>query len=351
MESHRGKSGPHQSRRYVPALLVLASIGVALLIAEGLLRLIGFSFHTFPTVQFGWPQPSVIAKFYIPDRDLFWVPPDYLRKLSAARDASVVFLGDSCTEFGGYPELVLQQLARDRPELATGVALGVAGWSSEQGRAQFMRDVMPLRPAVVTVYFGWNDHWVALGPTDAQARPGLIAFWISQNLRLAQLVTKASLVSAVRPVADRPNRVNIDRYRENLTAMVTAAHSTGIRIVLVTAPSHHVPGAEPDALAERHLRSLGELIPQHRAYIEATRLVASQVGAKLCDVAAGFDQLEPPADQYFQADGIHLSKAGDRALAGFLTTCIVEAVDGDPVSGMGACGPSRSPEQPCSGVQ
>jgi lysophospholipase L1-like esterase len=174
---------------------------------------------------------------------------------------------------------------------------------------------------------------------------------MSQNLRLAQLVTKASLVSEVGPVAERPNRVNLERYRENLTAMVTAAHSTGIRIILVTAPSHHVPGAEPDALAERHLRTLGELIPQHRAYVEATRLIARQVGAKLCDVAAAFDLMVPPADQYFQADGIHLSKAGDRALAALLTTCIVEAVDGDLVSGMGACGPSSPPEQPCSGVR
>lgn len=328
MENDAGESAPRPSGWYAPALLLPASIAVALLLAEGALRLAGFSYHTFPTVQFGWPQPAVIAQHYVPDRDVFWIPPDYPDRLSAARGAGVVFLGDSCTQFGTYPQLVLHQLARDRPALATGVALGVAGWSSEQGRVQLTRDVAPLRPAVVTVYFGWNDHWVALGRPDDQARPGPITFWLSQNLRLAQLVTKARLASETRSVAERPNRVSLQRYRENLAAMVNTARATDIRIVLVTAPSHHVPGAEPEALATRHLRTLGDLIPQHRAYVDATRLIARRENATLCDVAAAFEMLEPPLDRYFQADGIHLSKAGDQALAALLTRCIVQALDG-----------------------
>ena len=31
---------------------------------------------------------------------------------------------------------------------------------------QFTRDVVPLRPRVATIFFGWNDHWDALGTED-----------------------------------------------------------------------------------------------------------------------------------------------------------------------------------------
>lgn len=312
----------------VPILLVLASAVLGLLVSEWGLRVAGFRYQTFPTVQFGWPQPAVIEEHYVPDRDLFWVPRDYRARLATARGAGVVFLGDSCTQFGTYPELVLHRLARDRPALATGVALGVAGWSSEQGRAQLVRDVLPLHPKVATIYFGWNDHWIALGPPDDQARPGRIAFWLSQNVRLAQLVTKARLAAETGPTGARPNRVSLERYRDNLTVMVRAARHAGIVPVLVTAPSNHLPGMEPEALATRHLRALAELIPQHRAYVEATRLVARDQAATLCDIAADFAALPAPIDRYFQTDGIHLSKVGDQALAALLAECIVRATDG-----------------------
>src|SRR5690242_15199848 len=53
--------------------LVALAVLVALACAEGLLRVGGFSYHNFPTVQFGWPEPKSLVEFYQPDRDLFWV--------------------------------------------------------------------------------------------------------------------------------------------------------------------------------------------------------------------------------------------------------------------------------------
>jgi hypothetical protein len=70
------------------------------------------------------------------------VPRDYDTKLAAARRShpAVVFMGDSCTEFGTYPHKTTELLTSKAPRLATGVTLGVGGWSSEQGLAQLRRD-------------------------------------------------------------------------------------------------------------------------------------------------------------------------------------------------------------------
>ena len=93
-------------RAIVPALLAVGSIGLALLVGELALRIAGFEYRSFPSVQFGWPEPTAIANVYVPDRDLFWVTRDYAATLEAARRSrpTVVFIGDSCTEFGTYPQ-------------------------------------------------------------------------------------------------------------------------------------------------------------------------------------------------------------------------------------------------------
>jgi hypothetical protein len=63
-------------------------------------------------------------------------------------------------------------LADRAPSPAHGVKLAVGGWASEQGLRQFRRDVLPLHPRVVmTIYYGWNDHWIAFGGPTRQYKP------------------------------------------------------------------------------------------------------------------------------------------------------------------------------------
>src|SRR5262249_13621482 len=155
---------------------------------------------------------------------LLWVRADYRDRLEAARrdPPGIVFLGDSCTEFSRYPERTSALVAPRFPSLARGFDGGTGGWSSQQGRWALERDLLALRPRVVTIYFGWNDHWVALGPRDEDARPGRLAFFLSQHSRWAQLVEKVVAGRAIDP-AERPNRVDRVRYRENLEAMAREA--------------------------------------------------------------------------------------------------------------------------------
>ena len=306
-------------------LLVVTAIVVGFAGVELALRLTGFSFRTYPSVQFGWPEPANISDLFDPDPDLFWVTRGYAEELNSARHTqpAIVFMGDSCTQFGTYPTMTLTRLRARQFSLASGIKLGVAGWSSEQGLTQLERDIIPLHPSIVTVYFGWNDHWVALGPEDADAHVSRASFWMSQHSRLWQLLTKARLAAAP-TLAGRPNRVPLDRYVSNLEAMVQLANAAGIRIVLITAPTNHEPGREPAYLAKRHVRALSELVPLHRAYAEATRRAGRETGAVVCDAAAAFDA---DADRlsYFEQDGIHLKAPGNSALADLLAPCVMQA--------------------------
>jgi len=316
-----------RARLVVVVFVVVLSAGTGLLAAEGGLRIAGFSAHTFPTLQFGWPVAKWLVDHYVSDRDVLWVPQDYRAKLDAARahPPAVVFLGDSCTEFGEYPAMTTQRLQQLSPEIATGVKLGVAGWSTVQGLVQLQRDVLPLAPRIVTIYYGWNDHWRALGPSDPDSRTTAAGFWLSQHVRLYQLWMKARLVTTVpRDVAKRPFRVPLPLYEANLKEMARLIQDRGGRAVFITAPSGHERGKEPQYLLQQFVARAPELVPLHASYVEATRRAAAATGAVLCDAAQNFAGL-PDKARYFQKDGVHLSHAGDERLADLVSRCVVEA--------------------------
>jgi lysophospholipase L1-like esterase len=309
-------------------LLGVGSVVLTALLVEAALRVAGFEYHLMPAVQFGWPDPQTIQTAYADDPDLFWVTRDYREKLRAARRThpAIIFMGDSCTEFGTYPARTLALLAAGQAPAATGLHLAVGGWSSEQGLAQLERDVIPLHPKVVVIYYGWNDHWMALGPTDTDLRAAQRELWLSGHLRIAQLALKARVGLATRN-AERPNRVPADRYRHNLEQMATLSRKAGIIPVFVTAPSNHVAGHEPEYLLRRHVRELAAVIPLHQQYVQLTREAARDHGGVLCDAAATFAALPGSHDRYFKADAIHFTPDGDQELARIVSACIVRAFE------------------------
>jgi len=321
-----------RSGLFAPLLLSVGTTAALVLIivaAEVSLRAVGFEHRTFPLVQFGWPRPEQMADLYVADRDLFWVPRDHGTHLGSGRmdRPAVAFVGDSCTQFGTYPERTVELLGGMNPRLSSGINLGVGGWSAVQGLTLLKRDVLQLRPSVVTFYFGWNDHWTALGAPDDEARSGAVAWYLSQNSRLFRLLLKARLAATLlEPQAGRPRRVDLATYKETLREMARVCQRAGIRPVLITAPSNHRPGREPRYLAERHLRRLDELVPLHLAYVQATREAARESGAVLCDAAEAFSRATGQRARYFRSDGIHLTVDGDMALARLLAGCIVESM-------------------------
>lgn len=308
--------------------LFLAAFGacLALLSSEGVLRLTAAEYHVMPEVQFGWPDSQTIHDRYAPDPDLLWVTRDYRHKLRAARTQhpQIVFLGDSCTEFGTYPEKVLDRLRAGNAPVTSGIALATGGWSSEQGLEQLRRDVIGLRPRVVILYFGWNDHWMALGPTDSQLQSWRWWLPLAEHSRLLQQVLKVRMGLLARN-PERPNRVPPERYVANLESMGSLSTHAGIVPIFVTAPSNHVAGHEPSYLQQRHLQHLSELVPVHHQYADLTRRAARMAGV-LCDAANAFDHLQIPKAPLFMADGIHFTARGDEVLADVVSQCITQAI-------------------------
>lgn len=300
------------------------------------LRLGGFSFVLYPEeIEFGKPDPVLLENAFLEDDDLFWVTKDYPEKLErlAASSPDVVFMGDSCTQFGTYDDAFTELAAvRGNLHLSTG-NVGVAGWTSYQGRRQLERDVLPLAPKIVTVYYGWNDHWIGFGIEDKTiAQIKRIFSSRLSDLRVVQLLTKGLVVWRTRQTAF-PERVALEDFRVNLEAIVELARDGGIRPVLLTAPTSIREGAEPDYLADRWVRDLSDVVPLHRAYTDAVRDVARTENVPLCDLAHRFAALSPAElDAAFMADGIHLTPEGDRRIAEDLADCferdgLWEAID------------------------
>jgi lysophospholipase L1-like esterase len=316
---------PDTRRRLALSGVAAAATLLGLALAELALRLVGFEFQPVPLVQFGWPDPVTIERVYQPDPLLLWVTKDYAATLAKARrdPPVVVFMGDSCTEFGTYPRRTLARLREHTGTPVRGLSVATGGWTAVQGRWQLDRDVLPLRPRIVTIYFGWNDHWMALGPPDAELARGPWRL-LAERLRLVQALDKARTGLAAREGQPRP-RVELGLYERTLEEMVGDIRRAEGRAVLITAPSGHEPGHEPGYLQKRHLARLSDLIPLHASYVEATRRAARDSGAVLCDAAAVFPRLPGGRARYFRRDGIHFTPSGDEQMARVLSECIEQA--------------------------
>ena len=309
-------------------LLGLISLAVCLAMAEIALRIVGFSYQLFPEkIEFGYPDFKTMEARYIEDPDLFWTPQKYQERVAKliAKPPDVLFMGDSCTEFGTYDREMRSLFKKNYPDRKPKLSrLGVAGWASYQGRRQMERDVARIKPKVATIYYGWNDHWIGFGIEDKNVSRFHSPFWIVLNkLRLAQLGIKAWFSIGKQQRSDIPQRVSLEDYKDNLLHMVKTARENGIVPVLITAPTNQRPGNEPAYLQGRFLANLKDLVPLHQAYIAQVRAVAAETGAPLCDLYNDFAAL-PQRDQdlkYFKNSGIHLLPEGNQMTGRFLYKC------------------------------
>ena len=312
------------------------TLALLLILIELGLRLFGFQFTLEPPkVEFGWPDPFVLENEFLTDPDLLWVPPEYPAQVAAAQgqQPSIVFMGDSCTYWGQYPEQLRSIIAGRHPDSDfTYVNLGVPGWSSYSGLQQLQRDVLPIRPQAITIYYGWNDHWNYFGLQDKDAARSLNSENSSKlsaarsRLRIAQLVNRAFL--AIRQNSANPSRerVPLDDFRANLRQMVRIARDNDIIPILLTAPTSHQRGQEPAYLAHRSLTNLEDLVPLHQQYVQAVRDVAAAENAPLIDLHQEFNQLpRPNLERLFTKDGIHLRAEGDQKIAEIIDRHLAQA--------------------------
>ncbi|HVQ35407.1 MAG TPA: SGNH/GDSL hydrolase family protein [Candidatus Bathyarchaeia archaeon] len=323
-----------------PAVLLGIAVAVAILAGvEALLRIVGFQREIAPVaLRFGYPNPREITDLFRPDPRLFWrfepgsvfdaeapVPINAKgyrgplpREPRAPGRLRVAVAGDSVA-FGSascWPEI----LAASR-ELEV-LNFGVPGYSIVQGLRQLEEDIAPLRPDVVVIAYGWNDHWLArAGIPDAALRPpgpqrAAIALALSR-LRIAQAL-RALLVRAPSSRGE-VRRVPLPEYRELVRLFATRVQAEGARAIVVGLPSALAVGDVPEYLVgDGFTPSAAAAVSDHGRYLDAAREAAAAAGATFVDAAKGMGT-DP---RLFTGDRIHLSAEGHAALAALVGAAI-----------------------------
>ena len=294
---------------------------------EILLRLAGFQLvQNVENMEFTFPiddyNKSAPQPFLVRDDTLFWRPkagvmdhnslgfygPDFeiQKKPGVFR---IVCLGDSCTHFGPvtYADMLRVYLDETAPGKFEVINAGVIGYTSFQGRRLLESEVMKWSPDLVTVYFGWNDHWLARGREDknqSAAASGAMDFL--SGIRVVQLT--AFLMGRLKVEDGAAKRVELPDYRENLTSIARQCESNGVAVCFITAPHAFDLGIPPYLLESGEISDSESLIPMHQSYNQAVREVAVANNASLVDLAAEMDKMDKQT--LFIEDHIHLSRGG-----------------------------------------
>jgi lysophospholipase L1-like esterase len=228
----------------------------------------------------------------------------------------VLALGDSCT-FGyvaredgigfvlqPYPlrlqRLVERRIGAGRLEVLNA---GMPGYNSYQGLLLLRTRLRGLAPDLVTVRFGWNDHFLSAAGEEElfrepETRVGLALEDLLLRSRLYAFVRRLGLELRAlrRPVGDqlqaafreqtgyRPT-IPIERYRHNLRRIVELSRSRGARVWLLTAPRNPDPGPEARRVLAAHNKlPFDRLVRIHDEYNDAVRRVGSELGTLVVDM-------------------------------------------------------------------
>ncbi|NQT50744.1 hypothetical protein HQ576_01770, partial [bacterium] len=312
-----GKKRPSARRKL---LLSAVALAFSFVVAEGLLRVAGIEIMADRLVRdpvLGWRnRPGYVGETFRVNSRGFLGPELELEKAPGV--VRVVCLGDSCTAGDlldtpdqTYPRQLASALAERYPTRTFEVInAGVGSYSSFQGRAWLEQELIHLRPNVLVVYFGWNDHWQArTGGTDREVSGSAVErvrAWLGWS-KVVQLFVRAwrqvrgrrAAVAVGRgdaggAAATGTLRVPVDEYEANLKAMVELVRRKGGQVILLTAASYLELGTKRgiadvaeslggDASAVQAVNRV------HRQYNERVREVAQATGACLVDVARLFE--------------------------------------------------------------
>lgn len=225
----------------------------------------------------------------------------------------VICMGDSITGQGrpGYSQYLHKRLTNAPPTSQPWEAfnIGVHGYSVLQGLRQFQILGRQMEPDIVTIYFGWNDHWLA-AEADRQKmglemRPfaGRI-FEVLRKKRFFRFFIWA--MSPVQHLARRDQgetrvlRVPPEAYRSAMKALVKEIRAVGAIPILITAPRRSLTQA---VVYKQYVTSIDDGNRLHDRYVDTTRKVARDTQAELLDLAMLLADQE--CDAYFAPDGIH----------------------------------------------
>jgi lysophospholipase L1-like esterase len=308
-------------------------------VLEVTLRLVGF--HFAPRTPDVVIDGKLVAPMFRHSKNAVWEPIPGVKgfnedrfvgpRISVERTPTTIRIaavGDSCTQFGDPPySAVLRDLLADRLNKPVEVLnAGVAGYSTEQGRRRLECDVMPYRPDVVLLYFGWNDHWILDRFTDAEVAAENSRQWAwldyagwSRVVQLGLCVAHTVHERHAWELVHKPRvlRVPPEQYRQNLEKMIGISRRVRAKPILITAPTD-MTGQTPvtDFTNLLYLEDTEYETPKalHDAYVNFTRDVAQKTGCRLADA----EQLFKAKSGLIMRDHIHLTQSGIELMAEFL---------------------------------
>lgn len=236
-----------------------------------------------------------------------------------ANTIRVMALGDSCTAQGRPPysdrlHELLQENAPNPDANWEAFNTGVYGYSLMQGYRQFLRYGPKFDPDIVTIYFGWNDHWLYDRPDHKRmaVRMNRIQASLIMNLRekplfawLSRQANRARAHQVKTGDDNRTFRVPPEFYTMTLKDLINAIREMDAKPIIITAARRNL---HPVLVKTGHARSPEEAEVAHDHYVELTRAVARETATPLLDLANEF--AAPEYDHLFMDDGIHFNTEG-----------------------------------------
>lgn len=241
----------------------------------------------------------------------------------------IICLGDSRT-FGIWLDLgrfrydnaypaPLEELLRAGGAQVEVLNAGVVGYTSAHGLRLFATSLAELRPDILVVALGFNDHALAWNPALG-ARELRTPVLRDVFYGLAGLRTFALGVSAYRAMASWNASVltaawaKPEEYAYNLRRLVAASHARGVRLLFLDLPLRPLemgesapafPGAQAFSLPGLHgVNDLWALHQLDRTYRDIMTAVAAETQTPLADLAAAFAAW-PGAPLYGSYDVAH----------------------------------------------
>jgi lysophospholipase L1-like esterase len=328
-------------------ILAVASLLIFLLGTEGLLRLFDPDLF-YQGQEFLFNRDTAFPNFYKRDQRLFWrfrngqtidsrqfsflsytINSRGIRgpEIESAGDRTrILSVGNSCTfgwavKFEEIYSAQLQKLLNERAGASRYQVLngGVPGYSSFQGK-RYLEELLEYNPSVVTIMFGWNDHFPAghkIRDSQQELPPSIVISMQNafSKLKLYQLLRKLILpVVESKPGVrlDDPSsipRVTRQELSENLNQMIELLRQNSAEPVLLIPP-----------LADLDIYGLGTRSPfhkRHEGYQAEIRKVAILSGVHYIDLQPIFDTRNDLFNNAFD-DPIHFNARGHALLASTL---------------------------------
>lgn len=333
-----GRLGLFRSKWVGRLVLLYISIMAPVMIADALLKRTKIDIHVAPIVLDARQEKEYYGrtKEMLRDPDLVWtfIPNSTVygrhvnslgyrerevNPVKAPGTRRVICLGDSVTAQGqpGYSQYLHEMLTNAPPDGGRWEAfnMGVYGYSALQGLRLFQLRVKDLKPDIVTVSFGRNDHTAH----EHADRERMAANLSPLGKYVFSVLTRRTLGRVILYMFDRGHRwtaphtkdksrdervirVPPGDYRLALREFVAEIRSIGATPILLTPPrKSEVP---VDYVKNKLAHSTAEYIQMHDQYAEIVREVSRETGAPLLDMQRII--CGPEWDPHFARDAIHL---------------------------------------------